>query len=255
MKKITLVFVSSLSMIILHAQITFEHTYNGYTGVADLVNSGCKYYVADKQAGQLKLYNTNHTLWKSINLSIPAGFEFSYVYHVAEMLYSLDGTVGFVFTYYKTSPSIVYEARVINENGTVLLTVANATSAFPYQVCNEGAKLIATLTDYTSGITSSKVFSLPGDLYTDMDKNYSDFLPAYPNPASATVRIPYQLTDGLQDGIISLFDANGNEIRTYQIEKENNELIIGTGMLDPGIYFYSVQAGNSILNKGKLIIH
>ena len=160
--------IAILSLVLLgtagKSQISLEHTYNGYTYVANLSNSGYKYYVLDTQNETLKLYNPDHSLWKSVNLSVPGGYQlFTSVYNVSENLFSLDDKVGFSYSYYTTTPSYQSETKVINENGTILLTIPGAAYAYAVELEDE-AKLLAYITNYSTNVTTTKVYDLPGNM-------------------------------------------------------------------------------------------
>ncbi len=82
---------------------------------------------------QIIIYNANHSIWKSIELPMPSGFTASSVIHLSETKINPDSVIELAYSYYKTeTPFNKFESRVINENGTVLLTVPNADSTFSF---------------------------------------------------------------------------------------------------------------------------
>ncbi len=254
-KLIPAIFFALIANVVF-GQITYETTYNGYTGIVDLTNSGCKFYVAEKQTETLKLYNLDHSLWKTINLDIPAGYELLNVYHVAEMLYSLDGTVACSYSCFNTNPSIDYISQVIDENGNVLVTIQDATIATPWDACDEGAKLIALITDYTPGNQTAKVYGLPGNIYASVNSNNMlEFQHAFPNPSNSTVTIPYTLPDEAESGELIFLNSQGQEISNYPLNKKNEKIQINTGQWVPGIYLYQVKTEQSVSETYKLIVH
>lgn len=201
-----------------NAQINLEQTYQATARIIYLTNSGCKYCVQLNETGQVKLYNMDHSLWKTINLDIPTGFDLHYVYHVAELLYSLDGSIACLYTYFKSTPSIQYGSRIINEFGNVLLTIPNAVSAYPYDACDEGVKLIAQITDYSSGTSSSQVYDLPGELLSGTNNpQFASTYQPYPNPASDRVTIPYSLPPNTNNGELVLRNSEGKEMKRLQL--------------------------------------
>ena len=236
------------------SQITLEHTYNGYTSLANLSISGYKYYVLDTQNETLKLYHPDHSIWKSVNLSVPNGYQLmSTVYNVSENLFSLDDKVGFSYSYYTTTPSYQSETKVINENGTVLLTIPGATYAYAVEVEDE-AKLLAYITNYSTNVTTTKVYDLPGNMTTGEYQNYGENLLPYPNPAQTSIVIPYNPEDMMDGGIIEIFEMSGNCIRQYRIDGYFDNLTIDSSTFPVGTYLYRISNSNEEKASGKFVI-
>jgi len=236
------------------SQITLEHTYNGYASVVNLSVSGYKYYVLDTQNETVKLYHPDHSIWKSINLSVPAGYQLmTTVYNVSENLFSLDGKVGFTYSYYITSPNYHAETRVINENGTVLLTIAGSNYAYAVKV-EEDTKLLAYIINYTTNVTTTKVYDLPGNMTTGDYQLYGENLLPYPNPAQNSIIIPYNPEDMMDGGIIEIFEMSGNCIRQYRIDYYFDNLTIDSSTFPAGTYTYRINNLNEEKGSGKFVI-
>lgn len=235
-------------------QITLDHTYNGWASVSNLAISGYKYHVLDTESKTLKLYNTDHSLWKTVNLSVPAGYTLlTSVYNVSENLFSLDGKVGFTYSYYQTTPSVQYETRVINENGTILLTIAGATYAYAYEVDGE-AKLLAYITNYSTSTTTTKVYSLPGNFVTGVATNLTEGMYPFPNPSENYITIPYSREMIGQQGEIQIFDLSGNCIRSFSVDNSFNQLLIRTDDFPGGTYLYKIMNPTFETYSGKFVI-
>jgi hypothetical protein len=244
------VFTSVVSI----SQITLDHTYTGWASMSNLAISGYKYHVLDTETKTLKLYNINHSLWKTVNLSVPAGYTLlTSVYNVSENLFSLDGKVGFTYSYYQTTPSVQYETRVINENGTILLTIAGATYAYAYEVDGE-AKLLAYITNYTSSTTTTKVFDLPGDLTTNVVSLTSESRLPFPNPAIDGITIPYPANEMTEGGEIRVFNSGGQLMKSFQVDQTFNHIIIRPGMLSSGVYHYKILNSTGELDAGSFVV-
>ena len=107
---------------------------------------------------QVKIYNANHSFWKTINLPTTTGATLNAVYHLSEIKISTDNLIEVIYTYYvNNGGNLEWESRVINENGTTLLTVIGASSLFLSELQGSSSKLIA----YIYGTTpSSKIYSV-----------------------------------------------------------------------------------------------
>ncbi|WMX17003.1 T9SS type A sorting domain-containing protein [Aureispira sp. CCB-E] len=153
----------------LNAQINLENAYtDGYVLRVDLANSGEKYYLLDAQNAVAKFYNANHTLWKTINLSIPTGATINAINHVSENVINSDNLLEVGYTFFTNSGGLIYESRIINEAGTTLLSIPNASSIFVSQMGGLQDKIIATIQGAT---ISSEVYGIPSlaleHTYTD----------------------------------------------------------------------------------------
>lgn len=79
MKRFALLIAIIIIVKLASGQITLESTYNFSGTYTKLANSGYKFYVMDVGVNQCRIYNTDHSLWKTINLSVPNG---SYLYDI-----------------------------------------------------------------------------------------------------------------------------------------------------------------------------
>ncbi|MCD4745209.1 MAG: T9SS type A sorting domain-containing protein [Bacteroidales bacterium] len=255
MKRLFFLCIQILSFLFVNSQIIYEHTYNGYASLVNLSNSGYKYYVQDTENKELRLYNIDHSIWKTVNIEVPAGYELSWVYNVSEMLFSTDGLIGFSYSYFQTTPTYNYQSRIMNENGTILLTIPNAVSAFAVSGGEYGAKLLANITDYSTNNTTTKVYDLPGE-FVSIPNKLQDINPEhpYPNPSSSIITIPYNLPDGIDKGEIIIYNTIGREILKYNVDKTFKNVIINTNTLYKGIYYYNLITKESKSKITKLII-
>jgi len=254
--KLTALIISITISFSLKSQVVYEHTYTGQATLVKLANSGYKYYTVDKDNKKLKLYNTDHSQWKNIDLAVPAGFDLSgIVYGVSEMLFTLDGKVGFSYSYFKTSPVTYYETRVITEDGSILQTINDAVYAFAYSSGENEAKLLAYCTDYTTNETETKIYSLPGSIISAVMQNEFNIGNAYPNPAKNYITIPYPAKKLDPDGEVRVYTVNGGLLKTYKIDQTFDHLQIETASFPCGNYIYNIYCGDRHLGSGKFIIH
>ncbi len=109
-------------------QFLLENTYP-YENLSRIVleNSGEKYFVLDKISGQAKIYNADHSLWKSINLPIPATTLYSGISFVSETKINPDALLEVGYSYATSATNPVYEGVIINENGAILKTIPGAS--------------------------------------------------------------------------------------------------------------------------------
>jgi hypothetical protein len=153
------------------AQITLEHTYtNSAVTRIKLENSGEKYYELKRETNELFLYNSNHTLWKTILL--PATIPHLYapsakIINISETKINPDLNIEVVFVYYDINTNKT-NCKVFSENGTTLLTILNISpETYLSEISGLPDKLIAT------GTTETKVYSFP-ELVLENTYNYGN---------------------------------------------------------------------------------
>jgi hypothetical protein len=262
MRRNLLILIQTLLTINLFAQITLENTYN-YSGTyTHLQHSGDKFFLMDIGQNQCRIYNTDHSLWKTINLNVPAGNYLYDIRYVSENLFTTDNALCLAYVYYyydEINQYYTFTAKIILENGTELLSIPGCQTFSIYTTDNGVTKLLAYSYDYSLLLytTTTRVYNLPGQLTgTDInqeDQNETYFRP-FPNPASSRITVPIRLPEGNPDGVVHLMNAAGKEIRTYNVSGTQPELTIPTDDLPAGIYFCTIESGNVYSAAQKIIV-
>lgn len=237
------------------SQITLENTYStvGFISSIELSTSGYKYALVDAPNGVVKLYNTNHSLWKTMNMPKPAGAIFYYTASaISEGLFNTDSKVEFVYSYYATNtPStgmINFTTTVIQEDGTVLL---NTPGRYPYIQKHGSAYKLLIQVDTANKMAAkeTQVYSLPGSMpvITSMakkaDENFDQLASPVPNPSAGKAIIPYSLSSPTAD--ITFYDVNGKEVKKFTVDGTFNTLEVDNTDLPAGTYFYTVDGSET----------
>jgi hypothetical protein len=262
MRSNLLILLHILLTINLSGQITLENTYN-YSGTyTHLKHSGDKFFLMDVGLNQCRIYNTDHSLWKTINLNVPSGNYLYDIRYVSENLFTTDNTLCLAYVYYyydEINQYYTFNAKIIKENGTELLSIPGCQTLDIYNTENGAAKLLAYSYDYSLVLytTITRVYNLPGQI-TGVDvipgnQNETGFSP-FPNPASSWITIPIRLPEGNPDGVVHLMDAAGKEIRTYNVSGMQPDITIPANDLPAGIYFSTTESGNVRSATQKFII-
>lgn len=262
MKKSIIVTLSIFLSISLNAQITFEHTYplGSSFQLVNLSNSGYKYCLIDSVApNTVKIYNMNHTIWKTINLNVPNGYKAAGFSNVSETLFNSDGLVEVAYIYIKTTAPIDYGGKITNESGTDIFTYPNHAYVFFWFVSagSNGAKmLVYNRASSTSSYTNFDIYSLPGQLMTKITDNTDDNIEinSFPNPTFNSMTITYDIPDGNYDGELLIYNISGVEVQRYHVDKNFNDILINPLELPAGTYLYKVIAGKFESQTKKFVI-
>jgi hypothetical protein len=260
MKKPLLFLVFLTLMTISNAQITLEQTYPASATLTELGVSGYKYYLADFTTSQCRIYNTDHSLWKTIALTIPDSMYLYNIQYVSDTLFNKNSKVELAYTYYYYDTTLyyfTYFTRVIDEDGIELVAIPGCSFVDVIASGSNGTKLLAYVYDYSLILytVNTLVYSLPGSLPPGgIRPGGEGFLKkAYPNPAISMVTIPYQLPDGINTAQILLINESGQILKNYWVDRAFRELVIPTGDLPKGVLIYQLKTDQGILGSGKLI--
>lgn len=228
------------------AQITLEHSYNG-RGNATVVNIedvGYKYCVVKAAAYKAELYNTDHSLWKTINLPLSPSKTVISTYYASSKLFDMDSDIEIVLTYYETVGSnAVYTTVIVNEDGSILHTFADVSSLSVVKVDNAWKGIVNVVV--SSNNYYSDVYSLPGKYFSIVkeggDGKESDAM-FYPNPMDEVATLSYHLPTGTQNGTIQVYSSAGAMVRSYRVSSQFNDILIHRNELPAGVYTYQLVA-------------
>jgi len=263
MKQLTSLFALLFCISSVFGQITLEQTYNHSGTYTALANSGDKFYVMDVGAKQCRIYNTDHTLWKTLNLSVPADHYLYDIRFVSENLFTVDNSLCLAYIYYNynaVGQYYTYTAKVIRENGTELLTIPGCQYIYALTLTDGSTKMTTYSYDYSlfPYTIQTRVYDLPGQMTSHSISEAQpllNVLSAFPNPAHTYTTIPYELTAGELSGELVITSTDGKIIRTIAINNTGSDVRIETTQFPRGIYLYYIQSGNRKSQARKLVIN
>lgn len=262
MKQHVLIMAIMAQSLFLAGQITLESTYNHSGTFTKLAQSGYKFYLMDVASNQCRIYNTNHTLWKTINLAVPANNYLYDIRYISENLFTTDNNLCLAYIYYNYNASgqyYSYTAKVIRENGTELLSIPGCQYLYAHSVGTAGTKLVAYSYNYSVSpyTIQTLVYNLPGQLVSVSDSdifNEEALLNAFPNPANDFINIYYELPDGISNAEMLIHDIGGNVLRKFDIGNQSENIMISTGSFPKGFYLYAINSGSRLIKSGKFIV-
>ena len=267
MKTITILFVCILISLQTKAQISLENTYpassnNVQVFLTRLTKSGYKYAFADAVNNTLKLYNMNHSLFKTMSVPVPNGYSIYFgPAFVSDSLFNTDANVEYAVSFLQSNYTITpatYQSltSIISENGTVITTIQQSRVFGVFNTGPNGWKLVAYV-DSTNNmqLKEIKVYSLVGSMpsinnnngtptgNTQLDKQTPMLSNPFPNPSQNKVIIPYSCPAGTT-AQLNIYDISGHEIKSYSIDSAFNTVELDNTDLPSGTYFYSISGTN-----------
>lgn len=230
--------------------LTFEHQYDSVVSRTVLENSGEKYYTTESPMNnQVKIYNADHSIWKTVDLPSPGEFyQVKTISNLSENKFNSDNLVEFTCSYQFDSPifSTFYESRVINENGLSLLNVPNAYILALSELPNLINKIIGLMRvdGESPQPPSGTVYNT--DVLGTTNFNKSNISIA-PNP----VKNEFTIFSTKAIVEVTIFDTIGKLILT---KKASNLTQIEVQNLSNGIYFVKMKDNNNTQITQKIII-
>lgn len=248
------------------AQWSFEH---GYASVITptLVNleiSGKKYSVFDITNSEVRFYNLDHSLWKTIHLPSFSGMTGS-PYFASERLFNLDSKIEVIAMYgWNINGWTHTKLLLVNETGTVLDSVIDGSAPVVQRISRDTFKMMIRCLGYGVVLDTYKVYTLPGTLpceecgaatfISKVNKKKNLLSDPAPNPSQKEVRITYTLPAGSKQGVIDLYSTNGKKIKSFKVDTTFNYITLDNSELPSGVYYYNLIADGEISVTKKMVV-
>lgn len=257
MKTSIITVLLAFSSILTYGQIQLEHSYNFSGTLAEIDSGEYKYYVLDVPLEECRLYNEDHTLYKTIKLPVPEGYYLDGIKFLSRKTFNVDDEIELLYIYYKVdvieSQTIyTYGLKVISESGTVLLSLADGGFA-ELKKGSDGYKLLTykyIFQDYYY-LVYTNVYSIGGDLKA------TSYFPAtgmkvYPNPTEDNIYIELDPASSYSKAQIMISDISGRQMIKHAVPIGSKDFSIGTGNLPSGSYVVNLVTEHGNM-AGKII--
>ena len=76
----------------------------------------------------------------------------------------------------------------------------------------------------------------------------------FPNPATQTVKVEYELPGNVSTGILRLIDNSGRQLKQYTVDKHTNFLALDVSSFKSGTYHYFIEYDNTRSVSKKLVV-
>lgn len=255
-----LLFVCIFSM--LNAQVTLEKKYDYSTSVVEFETLGYKYYLMDVPNGQCRIYNLDHSLFKTINCNVPVDFYLYDVKFLSEKLFDNDSGIELLCTFYKynASPEFYeYDSKIINEDGSQLTFIDGALYNYINKTGENTYKLFSYCYDFSVWPEKiwTNIYNLPGTPVVNafLQNENPDFnLNAFPNPTTGQLKVAYNLPPETREGTLFLFDNSGRLVQQFTIDNHTDHLLLNVSEYKSGVYHYFVEYSNKRSPSQKLVV-
>lgn len=264
MKKLFLYIFFLVFSLSTQAVIIPEKTYNYICSSTMINETDYKLFAMDMTLNKCRIYNTDHSVYKTISLSIPSGMYLYDVRFVTENLFDLDAGIELLYVYYEYVSTgdgyYDYYTKVINEDGTEILSVDGGLYSYMYRINATDYRLFIYSYDYSSWPydMTTNIYELPGYPYLlksdEVEYKSASIGDAYPNPASQFVTVDYALPQGVSEANLMIYNVGGALVKDYRVDRAFNSLRLDAGQLLPGTYLYYIESNGEKSNSKQLII-
>ena len=237
--------ISSLSF----GQLTLEHSYSTYVWT-DATNvfktdSGLNYFTLDNVTNVLRIYNENHTLIQTTNITLPTNYHIAYILYPSDKLFNTDSIIEFIIRFDRdtSAPTTLdrYKLNLLNQNNITIQEFGNRSEATVIKGMMNSLKLITAIgNNFTGNPSLYEVYTLTGTLSTVQFKSANNLLFGYPNPAENKISITNNLDFG-ENAILEVFDINGKKVLEKNVIGENGDINLDVSNLISGVYIYKIK--------------
>ncbi len=244
MKKVKITVMALLMSVAVNAQMSLEKTFVENESIDRVItlSAGQKWYVYNQ--GGYELRNPDHSLFKVVTIPTVPGYG-GKVLNISDNTFNGDSKIEYLCMYTKTGSGMEpYQyskiLRVVSETGEVIQNwYVNAEPIF-YRIDGKSKMLInAYETDSIDKYIGTQMWSLPGDYVAISEASEELLEPAFPNPTSQQITLPYNL-NGASAGVVKVYNLNGQVIETFNVGSAFNTLLLDVSGYPSGMYRYGV---------------
>ena len=132
--KIIFILMMSIAFYQTKAQFAPEHTYNHSLSITKINENEYKYFLMDVANSECRIFNLDHSPWKTIPISLPKDYYLYDIKFVTQNLFNSDSDIELWYSAYKWVGTTAdgyyqYQSKVITENGVALANIENGMYA------------------------------------------------------------------------------------------------------------------------------
>jgi hypothetical protein len=246
----------------LQAQVTLDKKYNFSTAVVSFETLGYKYFLMDVPNAQCRIYNADHSLFKTINCNVPSGYFLYDIKFLSEKLFDSDSGIELLCTfskYYSTQNYYEYNSKIINEDGSELVFMEGSLYNYINKTGENEYKLFSYCYDFSVFPEKvwTNIYSLAGSPAVSAvgyPNSPEFFLNAFPNPATQSLKVAYTLPENINQATLHLIDNSGKQVEKFVVDNHSDHLLLDVNRYQSGVYHYFIEYRNTKTPAKKLVV-
>ncbi|OCA68503.1 hypothetical protein BBI01_18865 [Chryseobacterium artocarpi] len=248
MKKLLFSAVALMAANFAFAQLALEHTFtNEDTFVYS--TSTETFYISKTTDHKLKIFNSDYSLYKTVNIPMPATFNRSDFYgeefSISKNIFNTDGKFEFMVSVFNDAQNY-YKLLLINEDGTLIKDFHTNPNTFyggEFHVFHDATTNTNKLTVRgatafnINSIPLTDVYGLPTTVLAAKEIQAGSKLSAFPIPTNKILNV---MNPGSGANKIEVFDVTGKLVLNKSFSASEGKISIDVERLPKGIYIYKI---------------
>ena len=243
---------------------------------------GYKFFQVNDVTNTITIYNTNNSLYKTINIpsysASPGGAigAAGNNIYLSDNLFNTDTLIEYIWCY--VDPSNVFKLYVYNELGTPLFfrdssylsggydsySIFQRVSAIFY---DGSAVKMQIIRGTSQGATKFEIYTLPGSIpcedcsaagvLTGLGRSQGKIQQPdaqfYPNPVKDDLKLKYSIPPNTKLAKIKIYDSTGKVIEEYRLSPSTDYILLPSNY-NNGLYIYSLEVDGQVVKNEKIIL-
>lgn len=234
-------------------QITLDHSFTNEQTLKYSTSTET-YYISRTTDNKLKIYNSNYTLYKTVNVPMPAnsdrlrfaGDKTSFV--ISKNIFNSDNKFEFLVEIYNYTNTYAIKLLLIDEDGNLIKDFhpdpTSKSFGDNFEIFHDSVNNINKLIVYSDvfnsnngSIPQTDIYSLPSSVLAAKEIQAGAKLSAFPIPTNKILNIT---NPGNGVHKVQVYDATGKLVVDKSFSSLDNKISIDVESLPKGIYFYKI---------------
>lgn len=249
MKKKLLYLFIAISSISFGQTLEKSYTSEGFNNkpknFAFLTENNLYYLTMNVTNSEISIYNSDHTLYKTVSLTLPSNFELEQIYFASDKLFNSDSKIEILVGTDEMNGCCVRKMLLFNEDGgNNLFDFGDKFDVDIFKDLNNNYKML------TSKDASFDIYSLSGTLTVSQENFlYKRKMISFPNPSSNSINITNPFKNN-ENEKIQVYDINGRKVLEKNIVGNGENIKLDISELSKGVYNYRIREfGNKFVKE------
>lgn len=211
-------------------QITEEKVYPHQVLLATIDSAENAYTSVNVLDTTIAIYSLNHKLISKVSLTIPKGHILANSYGFYRRVFDQDDGIEHLSLLYKSLDRNSYVVLLHDDDGSIMMSF---DSIIHVEILSttQGPKLKVRRR------YANHIYSLPGQIPTQKPAPFEEStLEIYPNPATNSIELAYQLPKDQTTGEIHMYDVQGKLMESIPVGKAFQQVRVDVSGYSSGLY-------------------
>jgi hypothetical protein len=254
MKKKLLYLFIAISSISFSQTLEKSYISEGFSrkpkNLAFLTESNLHYLTMSLTNNEISIFNSDHSLYKTISLTIPTGFKLTNIHFATDKLFNSDSKIEILVRTEIETGCCEKKMLLFNEDGgNNIFDFGDKYDVDIFRDKNNNYKILTSSEDSNNKV-SFDIYSLSGTLTVSQQNFLSrQKIIGFPNPSSNLINITNPLKNN-ENEKIQVFDINGRKVLEKKIIGNGENIELDISELSKGVYNYKIREfGNKFVKE------